>query len=270
MLPRSRPVGARRIEEDTVAEKPTVALGIDIGGGGVKGAPVDVVKGEFLEDRVKLATPQPSTPEAVADAVAHIAEQFLDTLPADAPIGVTIPGIVKRGVVKTAANIDKGWMNCNGEELFSKRLGRHVHLVNDADAAGVAELRYGAAKGHDGLVILATLGTGIGIALMYDGVLIPNAELGHVELNGHDAETRAAASAKDREGLSYEAWATTRLQPFFKHIEFLLSPDLFVVGGGVSRKADKFLPYLHLDTPIIPAVLRNSAGIIGAAALAAD
>lgn len=253
-----------------MAEKPTVALGIDIGGSGVKGAPVDVVKGELLEDRVKLATPQPSTPEAVADAVAHIAEQFLDTLPADAPIGVTIPGIVKRGVVKTAANIDKGWMNCNGEELFSKRLGRHVHLVNDADAAGVAELRYGAAKGHDGLVILATLGTGIGIALMYDGVLIPNAELGHVELNGHDAETRAAASAKDREGLSYEAWATTRLQPFFKHIEFLLSPDLFVVGGGVSRKADKFLPYLHLDTLIIPAVLRNSAGIIGAAALAAD
>lgn len=264
------PWAADRLEEEPVADKPTVALGIDIGGSGVKGAPVDLVKGEFLEDRIKLATPQPSTPEAVADAVSRIAEQFLDTLPAGAPIGVTIPGIVKRGVVKTAANIDKSWMNCNGEELFSARLGRHVHLVNDADAAGVAELRYGAAKGHDGLVILATLGTGIGIALMYDGVLIPNAELGHVELNGHDAETRAAASAKEREGLSYEAWATTRLQPYFSHLEFLLSPDLFVVGGGVSRKSDKFLPYLHLETPIIPALLRNSAGIIGAAALAAD
>jgi polyphosphate glucokinase len=251
MLPRSRPVGARRLEEDTVAEKPTVALGIDIGGSGVKGAPVDLLKGEFLEERYKIATPQPSTPEAVADVVGKIAESFFDTLPADAPIGVTIPGIVKHGVVKTAANIDKRWMNCNGEELFS-------------------ELRYGAAKGQDGLVILATLGTGIGIALMYDGVLIPNAELGHIELDGYDAETRAAASAKDREGLSYEKWATERLQPYFKHLEFILAPDLFVVGGGVSRKSDKFLPFLHLETPIIPAALRNGAGIIGAAALAAD
>ena len=271
MLPRGLPFGgAPRLEEDTVAEKPTVALGIDIGGSGVKGAPVDLVKGEFLEERYKIATPQPSTPEAVADVVGKIAESFFDTLPADAPIGVTIPGIVKHGVVKTAANIDKHWMNCNGEVLFSERLGRHVHLVNDADAAGVAEMRYGAAKGHDGLVILATLGTGIGIALMYNGVLIPNAELGHIELDGHDAETRAAASAKEREGLSYEKWATERLQPYFKHLEFILAPDLFVVGGGVSRKSEKFLPYLHLETPIIPAALRNVAGIIGAAALAAD
>jgi len=253
-----------------VAEKPTVALGIDIGGSGIKGAPVDLVTGEFLEDRYKIATPEKSTPKAVADVVGQIAERFLDTLPSDAPIGVTIPGIVKHGVVKTAANIDKSWMNCNGEELFSSELGRHVHLVNDADAAGVAELRYGAAKGKDGLVILTTLGTGIGIALLYDGVLIPNAELGHIELNGHDAETRAAASAKDREGLSYEEWATKRLQPYYAFLEFLLSPDLFVVGGGVSRKADKFLPYLKLETPIIPATLQNAAGIIGAAALAAD
>ena len=253
-----------------MAEKPTVALGIDIGGSGIKGAPVDLVTGEFLEDRYKIATPEKSTPKAVADVVGQIAERFLDTLPSDAPIGVTIPGIVKHGVVKTAANIDKSWMNCNGEELFSSELGRHVHLVNDADAAGVAELRYGAAKGKDGLVILTTLGTGIGIALLYDGVLIPNAELGHIELNGHDAETRAAASAKDREGLSYEEWATKRLQPYYAFLEFLLSPDLFVVGGGVSRKADKFLPYLKLETPIIPATLQNAAGIIGAAALAAD
>lgn len=253
-----------------MTQKPTVALGIDIGGSGVKGAPVDVVKGELLEERHKIATPAPSTPEAVAEVVGRIAEEFLDTLPADAPIGITIPGIVKRGVVKTAANIDRLWMNYNGEELFSARLGRHVHLVNDADAAGVGELRYGAAKGHDGLVVLATLGTGIGIALMYDGVLIPNAELGHIELNGHDAETQAAASAKEREGLSYEQWATQRLQPYFAHLEFLLSPDLFVVGGGVSRKANKFLPHLHLETPIVPAVLQNAAGIIGAAALAAD
>ena len=253
-----------------MADKPTVALGIDIGGSGIKGAPVDLVTGEFLEDRVKIATPAKSTPEAVAAVVGQIAEQFLATLPADAPIGVTIPGIVRHGVVKSAANIDKSWMNCDGEKLFSETLGRHVHLVNDADAAGVAELRYGAAKGKDGLVILTTLGTGIGIALLYDGVLIPNAELGHLQLNGYDAETRAAASAKDREGLSYEEWATQRLQPYYSFLEFLFSPDLFVVGGGVSRKAEKFLPLLKLETPIIPATLKNAAGIIGAAALAAD
>jgi len=263
-------VGRARLEEDSVADKPTVALGIDIGGSGIKGAPVDLVTGEFLEDRYKIATPSKSTPEAVAVVVGKIADQFLATLPADAPIGVTIPGIVRHGVVKSAANIDKSWMNCDGEKLFSETLGRHVHLVNDADAAGVAELRYGAAKGKDGLVILTTLGTGIGIALLYDGVLIPNAELGHLQLNGYDAETRAAASAKDREGLSYEEWATQRLQPYYSFLEFLFSPDLFVVGGGVSRKADKFLPLLKLETPIIAATLKNAAGIIGAAALAAD
>ncbi len=247
-----------------------IALGIDVGGSGIKGAPVDLTTGQLLEDRVKIETPQPSTPAAVAAVVDKIADQFLDTLPADAPIGVTIPGVVHHGVVKTAANIDKGWLNCPGEELFSKALGRTCKLVNDADAAGVAELRYGAARGKDGLVILTTLGTGIGIALLYNGVLIPNAELGHVELNGHDAETRAAASAKEREGLSYATWATERLQPYYSYLEFLLSPDLFVVGGGVSRKSDKFLPLLKLDTPIVPAQLRNAAGIIGAAALAAD
>ena len=253
-----------------MADKPTVALGIDIGGSGMKGAPVDLVTGEFLEDRVKIATPSKSTPEAVAEVVDRIAKAFLQTLPADAPIGVTIPGIVRHGVVKSAANIDKSWMGCDGEKLFSETLGRHVHLVNDADAAGLAELRYGAAKGKEGLVILTTLGTGIGSALMYDGVLIPNAELGHLQLSGFDAETRAAASVKDREGLSYEEWATQRLQPYYTFLEFLFSPDLFVVGGGVSRKAEKFLPLLHLETPIIPATLKNAAGIIGAAALAAD
>ena len=253
-----------------MADRPTVALGIDIGGSGIKGAPVNLVTGEFLEDRYKIATPDKSTPEAVAAVVGKIAERFLDTLPSDAPIGVTIPGIVRHGVVQSAANIDKSWMMCPGEKLFSETLGRRVHLVNDADAAGVGELRYGAAKGKDGLVILTTLGTGIGSAILYDGVLVPNAELGHIELNGHDAESRAAASAKEREGLSYEEWATQRLQPYYAFLEFLFSPDLFVVGGGVSRKPDKFLPYLHLQTPIIPALLKNAAGIIGAASLAAD
>ncbi len=247
-----------------------VALGIDIGGSGIKGAPVDLVEGKFLQERIKIETPQPSTPAAVAAVVDQIADQFLDDLPKDAPIGVTIPGVVQHGIVRSAANIDKSWMNCEAQQLFSDALGRHCLLVNDADAAGVGELRYGAAKGRQGLVVLTTLGTGIGIALMYNGVLIPNAELGHIELDGHDAESMAAASARKRDGLSYEEWATKRLQPYYAHLEFLLWPDLFVVGGGVSRKADQFLPLLKIRTPIIPATLENAAGIIGAAALAAD
>ena len=248
----------------------TVALGIDVGGSGIKGAPVDLSTGTLVQERLKASTPKPSTPEAVASVVDEIADEFLDALPADAPVGVTIPGIVHHGVVKTAANIDHGWIGCPGQELFSTALGRPCVLVNDADAAGVAEVRYGAAKGVPGLVILATLGTGIGIALIHNGALIPNAELGHLELNGHDAETRAAASAREREGLKYEQWAKQRLQPYFAHLELLFSPDLFVIGGGVSRKSEKFLPHLQLQTPVVPAALRNAAGIIGAAALAAD
>ncbi len=248
----------------------TVALGIDVGGSGIKGAPVDLVEGKFLQERIKIETPQPSTPEAVAKVVDQIADQFVDDLPKDAPIGVTLPVVVQHGVVRSAANIDKSWLDVDAQKLFSEALGRHCLLMNDADAAGVAELRYGAAKGKTGLVILTTLGTGIGIALLNNGVLIPNAELGHLELDGHDAESRAAASARKRENLSFEEWATKRLQPYYAHLEFLLWPDLFVVGGGVSRKADRFLPLLRLRTPIIPASLQNAAGIIGAAALAAD
>ena len=232
-----------------------VALGIDIGGSGIKGAPVDLDRGVLLADRVKIETPAESTPQAVAEIVRQI--------------GVTIPGVVQHGVVRTAANIDKAWLDCPGEALFSATLGRRCLLVNDADAAGVAELRHGAAKDIAGLVIVTTLGTGIGIALLHNGVLIPNAELGHLELDGHDAETRAAASAREREGLSWNKWAG-RLQRYYTHLENLLWPDLFVVGGGVSRKSEKFLPLLSLRTPIVPAELQNAAGIIGAAALAAD
>lgn len=250
--------------------KHTVALGIDIGGSGIKGAPVDLTTGQFLQPRRKVATPAKSTPTAVAAIVDQIADEFTDDLPADAPIGVTIPGVVQHGVVRTAANIDKSWIDAAGEEIFSEALGRRCLLVNDADAAGVAEQRYGAARGAQGLVILTTLGTGIGIALLHNGVLIPNCELGHLEVNGHDAETRAASSAKEREGLGYKTWATERLQPFYATLENLLWPDLFVVGGGISRKADRFLPLLRLRTPIVPAALENTAGIVGAAALSAD
>ena len=224
----------------------------------------------MLQPRLKIATPAESTPAAVARIVDQIADEFTDDLPKDAPIGVTIPGVVQHGVVRTAANIDKSWIDAEGEKIFSDALGRRCLLVNDADAAGVAEQRYGAAKGRQGLVILTTLGTGIGIALLNNGVLIPNCELGHLEVDGHDAETRAASSAKEREGLSYNEWPTTRLQPYYTALENLLWPDLFVVGGGVSRKSAKFLPLLHLRTPIVPALLENQAGIVGAAALAAD
>ncbi|MFZ2514230.1 MAG: ROK family protein [Candidatus Lutibacillus vidarii] len=249
---------------------PTVALGIDIGGSGIKGAPVDLTTGALLQPRQKLLTPAASTPQAVAAVVGRIAEAFADDLPSNAPIGVTIPGVVQHGVVRTAANIDKSWVGAPGEDIFSQALGRRCLLVNDADAAGVAEQRYGAARGAQGLVILTTLGTGIGIALLHNGVLIPNCELGHLEVNGHDAETRAASSAKEREGLGYKTWATERLQPFYATLENLLWPDLFVVGGGISRKADRFLPLLRLRTPIVPAALENTAGIVGAAALSAD
>ena len=241
-------------------------LGIDIGGSGVKAAPVDLTTGEFTEDRERLKTPRPATPQAVGDVVEQLVERFLDRLDAG-PIGITIPAVAQNGVARSAANIDDSWLDVDVDALFTRRLGRPVHVVNDADAAGVAEARYGAARDVDGLVVLTTLGTGIGSALLVGGALVPNSELGHLEIDGQDAETRAAQSVMEREDLSYEEWAK-RLQRFYRHVEDLLWPELFVVGGGVSKKADQFLPYLDLRTPIVPARLRNSAGIVGAACLA--
>ncbi|NYF99481.1 polyphosphate--glucose phosphotransferase [Janibacter cremeus] len=242
------------------------ALGIDIGGSGIKGAPVDLDKGRFTEDRLRIATPEEATPDAVCDIVEQIAQHFsLDT---DVPLGITLPAVVTHGVVCSAANIDRSWVDLDADTLFGERLGRPIHLVNDADAAGVAELHHGAAKGHKGLVVLTTLGTGIGSALIMDGVLVPNTELGHLEIDGYDAETRAAESVRDREGLDWQQWAQ-RLQTYYARLESLLRPDLIVVGGGVSKQADQFLPLLDLRTEIVPAKLRNKAGIIGAAHLAA-
>ncbi|HEX5969678.1 MAG TPA: ROK family protein, partial [Intrasporangium sp.] len=187
----------------------------------------------------------------------------------DSPIGVTVPAVVIRGTVLSAANIDPSWINTDAEDLIKEHTGRSVTVFNDADAAGLAELHYGAAKGEKGLVIVTTLGTGIGTALVYDGVLIPNSELGHLEIDGFDAEDRAASSVKEREGLSWDEWIE-RLQRYYETIEMLFSPDLIVVGGGVSRDTDKFLPKLRLRAPIVPAALRNKAGIIGAAHRAVD
>lgn len=245
-----------------------VVLGIDIGGSGIKGAPVDLAKGDFATDRLRIPTPKPSTPEAVADVVAEIVAHFADLI-GDGPVGVTIPAVVTHGTTRSAANIDKSWIDAPAEKIFAERIGRSVHLVNDADAAGIAEVKFGAAKDHPGLVLVTTLGTGIGSALIYRGVLIPNTELGHLEIDGHDAETQAAASVKTNLGLSYKEY-TPRLQRYYERVEALFWPDLFVVGGGISKDSEKFLPKLTLHAPIVPAALRNRAGIIGAAWLASD
>ncbi len=248
----------------STAEGPSTGFAIDIGGSGIKGAPVDLAGGVLAAERLKLATPHPSTPAAVAATVAEIVRHF----GWDGPVGCTFPAVVTRGVARTAANVDKSWVGTDIAAVVGDAIGRPVLAVNDADAAGVAEATFGAAKGRDGLVVLTTLGTGIGTALIFGGELIPNSELGHIEVKGVDAETRASANAREINGLSWERWAG-RLQAFYERLENYLWPDLFVVGGGVSRRADKFLPLLDLRTPIVAAGLRNDAGIIGAAMLAA-
>jgi polyphosphate glucokinase len=248
------------------AQGPGLPFGIDFGGSGIKGAPVDLEKGELTDERVRIDTPHPSSPDAVAKVFADLLARFPGS---DGPVGVTVPGVVVKGVVHSAANIDKHWIGENADQLFTARTGRDVHVVNDADAAGLAEVRYGAAKGRRGLVIVTTLGTGIGSALVYDGVLVPNSELGHLEIDGHDAEKRAASSAREREDLSWEDWAK-RLTTYYRQLERLFSPELFVVGGGVSKKADQFLPLVDIETEIIPAELLNAAGIVGAALYATE
>lgn len=249
----------------TSAQRPV--LGIDIGGSGIKGAPVDLSTGTLSSDRLRIPTPAKATPKNCAAVVAKIVKNFADQI-GDSPVGVTIPGPVVHGVVTMMANLDKSWVGVNVDEYFSERLGREVFLVNDADAAGLAEVHYGAAKGLDGVVIVTTLGTGIGTALINNGVLVPNTELGHIEIEGFDAETRASAAAKTRGHMSYKRWAR-RLQTYYSTLEMLFWPDMFVVGGGISKTSEKFLPLLDLKTPIVPAQLLNQAGIVGAAAVAA-
>ena len=236
------------------------AIGIDIGGTGIKGAPVDVVRGELTAERVRLLTPSPATPDAVCQTVTEVAARF-DTA---GPIGITMPAVVRAGVVETAANIDPAWIGVDAAALFGGALGREVAVMNDADAAGVAEMKFGAGKDHAGSVVVVTLGTGIGSAVFADGVLLPNTELGHLPLNGRDAEEWAADSARDRDELSWKHWSH-RLEEYFSLLESLLWPELIIVGGGVSKKAEKFLPRINIRTPIVAAQLQNEAGIIGAA-----
>jgi polyphosphate glucokinase len=241
-------------------------FGIDFGGSGIKGAPVDLSSGDFAADRVKIKTPQPSTPEAVADVFVELLGHFPEST---GSIGVTVPGVVRHGVVGSAANIDDAWIGTDADALFTTATGRDVHVLNDADAAGLAEARYGAAAGRRGLVIVTTLGTGIGSAIVYDGVLVPNSELGHLEVDGHNAESRAANSAREKEDLSFAEWAE-RLTVYYRTVEMLFSPDLIVVGGGVSKDAAEFLPLVDIETEIVPATLRNKAGVVGAALYASE
>ncbi|MFI1827339.1 polyphosphate--glucose phosphotransferase [Streptomyces sp. NPDC020412] len=237
-------------------------FGVDIGGSGIKGAPVDLDAGDLAQERYKVLTPQPATPDAVADGVAEVVRHFGWT----GPVGITFPGVVTGGVTRTAANVDKGWIDVDAAELLSSRLdGSAVTVLNDADAAGVAEMTFGAGRGRGGTVMLLTFGTGIGSALFVDGRLVPNTELGHLELHGRDAETHASTKAKEDGDLSWAHWAR-RVQKYLAHVEMLFSPELFIIGGGVSRKAEKFLPLIEgVRAEIVPAQLQNNAGIVGAA-----
>ncbi len=242
----------------------SLGFGIDIGGSGIKGAPVDLEKGELADERLRIPTPQPATPQVVAEVVATVLGHF----GWDRDFGCTFPAVVQHGVVRTAAHVDEGWIGVNAHHLLRTTTGRRAVVVNDADAAGVAEVRFGAAHDYAGVVLVSTLGTGIGSALVVGGRLWPNTELGHLEIDGQDAETGAADSARERENLTWEQWAQ-RLTRYYARVEALLWPDLIVVGGGVSRKSSKWLPHVRTRAPIVPATLLNEAGIIGAALLAA-
>jgi len=241
-----------------------ISFGIDIGGSGMKAGTVDLDVGDLTAERFKILTPQPATPEAMADVVRQLVEHF--EWPGG--VGVAFPAVIRHGVAKSAANIDPSWIGVDVDALFTAASGREVHVINDADAAGLAEMRYGAGRGRNGVVLMLTFGTGIGSGLFVDGTLVPNTELGHLELDGHDAEQQAAASARDREELSWKAWAK-RVDHYLDHVVALLSPDLVIVGGGVSRKADKWMPYLSPDTEVVAATLTNEAGIVGASLVAA-
>jgi polyphosphate glucokinase len=238
----------------------TTILGIDIGGTGIKGAPVDPRTGKLLADRHRIPTPQPATPDAVTAVVAELAEFFSWSGPA----GATFPAVIKDGVAHTAANVDKEWIGTNAAERFSTAIGGAVTVVNDADAAGIAEVTFGAGRDRGGVVIMVTLGTGIGSAVFHEGALVPNTELGHLKMGKHDAERLAAESVRESEDLSWKDWAG-RLNDYFAMLERLFSPDLFIIGGGVSKKSEKFVPFLETTADIIPAQLLNEAGIVGAA-----
>lgn len=240
-------------------------VGVDIGGTGIKGAPVDVEAGTLVAERERLLTPTPATPEAVAGTV----RQLLERLGAQGPVGLTLPAVVRAGMVETASNIDSSWIGVEAVDLFGQAIGRPVTVVNDADAAGVAEVRFGAGRGQSGLVVMITLGTGIGSALFIDGTLVPNTELGHLPLHHGEGEDWAAESIREHDQLSWKHYAR-RVQAYLELVQRILWPQLIIIGGGVSKKADKFLPLIEINTKVVSARLSNEAGIIGAAALCSE
>ena len=235
-------------------------MGIDIGGSGIKGAIVDTRAGELRTKRYRLVTPQPATPDAVGDVVVQLTRHFDWT----GPVGCTFPAVVQNGIVRSAANVDKSWIDAPGETLLQQKTGLPLLLLNDADAAGIAEMTFGAGRGQHGVVMILTFGTGIGSAIFSGGQLVPNTELGHLEMRGQDAERRASAQVRKNKKLSWKAWAVC-VDEYLAYLEVLFSPDLFIIGGGVSKRHEKFFPFLTRKTPIVPAQLRNEAGIVGAA-----
>ena len=240
--------------------KPDIRLGVDIGGTGIKGAPVDLATGALTADRHRILTPKPATPDAVADTVADVVAHF----DWKGPVGITFPSVVKDGITFTASNIDPAWIGLDADKLLTDRLGMDAHVLNDADAAGLAEARYGAGRDQKGIVLLLTLGTGIGSALFFDGQLLPNSELGHLQMDGKAAEKLASERARIEADISWKKYAK-RLDAYIDYVEMLLWPDLIILGGGGAKKADKFLPLMTTRARVVPAILGNDAGIVGAA-----
>lgn len=252
-------------------ERGPIAIGVDVGGSGIKGAAVDTRTGQLLGDKIRILTPQPATPEACIKVIVRIVDRLAKAHPeaAGVPVGCGVPGVVLDGVVKTAANIDSSWVDFDADTALEKKLKRPVFMVNDADAAGTAEMRLGAGVGRMGTVIVLTLGTGTGSAIFVDGRLVPNTELGHMEIRGRDAEKRSAAVARVRRGLSWKAWAQD-LDEHLLAIHKLFWPQLLILGGGVSKRPDRFIPRLTVPCEVVPAAMRNEAGIVGAAMVAID
>ena len=250
---------------------PRLAIGVDVGGSGIKAAIVDIETGQLVSERLRVPTPKPSTPEAVIASIGRLVKRLVKagTVDAGVPVGVGLPGVTIEGQIKTAANIDAGWVDFPVVERLGKVVGRPVAIVNDADAAGIAEMRFGMGKGHPGVVIFLTLGTGVGSGVFVDGDLVPNTEFGQMEIQGRPAERRSAPAARTRRGLSWKAWAMD-LDEHLHAIDGLMWPDLMILGGGVSKNSEQFIPRLTQRIPIVPAQLRNDAGIIGAAIVASE
>ena len=252
--------------------RPALAIGVDVGGSGIKVGVVDVSLGELVAPRLRVVTPNPSTPSAVVPAIVRTVARAVKqagAVPASAPVGIGVPSVVIDGVTKTAANIDPAWVEFDAGRALETALKRPVLVLNDADGAGLAEMRFGAGAGEPGVVFVLTLGTGVGSGMFNDGVLVPNTELGHMEIRGRDAERRSAAAARTRRGLSWKAWAAD-LDEHLHAIDKLFWPNLIILGGGVSKQPDKFIPRLTVRPRVLPAVLRNDAGIVGAAMAAAE